>query len=129
MVQVKPFLSPETASNNYFKTLHSSLRKFSSAERDLSINITETINKDDPRVNSPQMRQAVLDEVKDLLRRGTFKVILKGELPDGANALTARFVLAIKSSTDGKVKYKARYVIGAHRDILKYFMVHGAQTV
>ena len=108
LVQVKPFLSPEPASRNYFTTIHSSLRKFSSAERDLSINITEIIIKDDPRANSPQMRQAVLDEVKDLLKRSTFKVILQEELPDGANALTARFVLAINSNTDGKIKYKAR---------------------
>ena len=56
-------------------------------------------------------------------------MILKEELPDGANALTARFVLAIKSNVDGEIKYKARYGIGGHRDILKHFMGHGAQTL
>ena len=61
--------------------------------------------------------------------RGTFKVILREELPDGANALTARFVLAIKSNADGQVKYKARYVIGGHRDRLKQYLVHGAQAL
>ena len=55
--------------------------------------------------------------------------MLKEELPDGANALTARFVLAIKSKADDRIKYKARYVIGGHRDKLKHFMVHGAQTM
>ena len=75
------------------------------------------------------MRQAALDEVIDLLKRGTFKVILKEELPCGANALTARFIPAIKSYTDGIIKYKARYIIGGHRDILKHFMIHGAQTL
>ena len=54
---------------------------------------------------------------------------MKEELPNGANALTARFVLAIKSNTDGQVKYKARYVIGGHRDELKQYLVHGAQTL
>ena len=47
----------------------------------------------------------------------------------GANALTARFVLAIKSNADGQVKYKARYVIGGHRDRLKQYLVHGAQAL
>ena len=42
------------------------------------------------------MREAILSEVRDLLRQGTFKVILKEEPPDGANSFTARFVLAIK---------------------------------
>ena len=70
-----------------------------------------------------------MSEVRDLLKRGSFKVILKEELPDGANALTARFVLAIKSNADGEIQYKARYVIGGHRDRLKHYMVHGAQTL
>ena len=75
------------------------------------------------------MRSAIRTEIRDLLRRGTFKVILNEKLPDGANALTARFVLAIKSSADGDVKYKARNVIGSHRDVLKIYLVHGAQTL
>ena len=70
-----------------------------------------------------------MKEVQDLLKRGTFNVILKEELPDGANALTARFVLAIKSNADGEIKFRARYVMGAHRDKLKHFLVHGAQIV
>lgn len=75
------------------------------------------------------MTEAIRSEVRDLLKRGTFKVILKEELPGGANALTARFVLSIKSSADGETKCKARYVIGGHRGILKHYMVHGAQTL
>ena len=75
------------------------------------------------------MKDPIYSEVRDLLSRGTFKVILKEELPDGANALTACFVLAIKSSADGQVKYKARYVIGSHRDLLKQYMLHGAETL
>ena len=70
------------------------------------------------------MKDAIPNEARDLLRRETFNVILKEELPDGANALTARFVLVIKSNSDGLIKYKARYVIGGHHDSLKHFMVH-----
>ena len=91
--------------------------------------MTEVIKDNDPRAKSPEMKSAISSEVRDLLKRGTFKVLLKEELPDGANALTARFVLAIKSNADGKIKYKARYVIGGHRDRLKPFLVHGAQSL
>ena len=70
-----------------------------------------------------------MKEVRDLLQRGAFRVMLKEELPGGSNALTARFVLAIKSNADGAIKYKARYASGGHRDKLKHFMVHGAQTL
>ena len=56
-------------------------------------------------------------------------MVLKEELPDGANALTARFVLAVKSAVHGKIKYKARYVIGGNHDSLKHYLVHGAQTL
>lgn len=56
-------------------------------------------------------------------------MILLEELADGANALTVLFVLAIKPTTDGQIKYKARYVVRGHRGILKHYMVHGAQTL
>ena len=49
--------------------------------------MTEVIDKSDPRAKSPEMRAAIGHEVRDLLNRGTFKVILREELPDGANAL------------------------------------------
>ena len=75
------------------------------------------------------MKDAISNEVRDLRKRGTFKVILREEHPDGANALTARLVLAIKSNTDGKIKCKARYVIGGHWNRLKPFLVHGAQSL
>ena len=91
--------------------------------------MTEVIHENDPRAHTPEMEAARMCEVRDLLKRGTFKVILKKELPHNANALPARFVLAIKSAIDGQTKCKARYVVGGHRDKLKHFMVHGAQTL
>ena len=35
----------------------------------------------------------------------------------------------MKSNDEGEIKYKPRYVIGVHRDVLKHYMVHGARTV
>ena len=125
--QVKHFLEPDAAAIDFMKTLHSSIAKYRS-EVDLPAYVTEVINNSDPRAHTEKMEQAKRAEVQELLKRGTFKVILRSELPNGANAITARFVLAIKSNADEKVKYKARYVMGGHRDKMKNFLVHGAQT-
>ena len=48
------------------------------------IHTTEIIEPSDPRAKSPEMQQAVMNEVRDLLQRRTFKVLLREELPDGA---------------------------------------------
>jgi len=37
--------------------------------------------------------------------------------------------LAIKSTEDGEIKYKARFVIGGHRDKQKHLMVHNSATL
>lgn len=68
------------------------------------------------------------EEVRDVLKRGTVKVILQDEFPNGVSAWTALFLLAIKSDAERMIKLKATYVIGGHRDKLKYYVVHGAQT-
>ena len=60
----------------------------------LSVRITEIIKKDDQRATSQEVQRAKLREVQDMLRRGMCRVILKEELPNRANALTARFFLA-----------------------------------
>ena len=91
--------------------------------------MVEVINKNDPRAYSPEMKSAINSEAQGLLRRGTFKIIILTELTDGANTLTARFVLESKSNADGDIQYKARYVIGGHRDRLKHFLVHEAQIL
>ena len=43
--------------------------------------------------------------------------------------LPGRFVPDMKSIEDKNVKYKARYVIGGHRDRLKHMMVHSTSTL
>lgn len=68
-------------------------------------------------------------EIRNILSRCTFKVIFKGDIPPVGNALPGRFVLALKSSVDGKIMYKARYVIGGHRDKFRDWMVHSTSTL
>ncbi len=75
------------------------------------------------------MTKAKRDEVKGLLERGTFSIILREEVPPDGNVLPGRFVLAIKSTENGEIKFKARFVIGGHRDRMKDLMVHSAATL
>lgn len=42
-------------------------------------------------------------EIRNFLERGTFKVILRGEVPPDGNVLPGPFFLSIKSSVNGKV--------------------------
>ena len=75
------------------------------------------------------MIEAKHTEIRDLISRGTFQAVLRTELPDGANMITTIHVLEIKSNEDKEEIYKARYVVGGHLDIMKDYLVHGAQTV
>ena len=55
--------------------------------------------------------------------------MLREEVPSDANVLTGSFVLAIKYSEDGQVMFKARYVIGRHRNRMKDMMVHSGTSL
>lgn len=62
------------------------------------------------------------------LERRTFKLIIREEAPNDSNILRGRFFLAVKSTEDGQIKFRARYVIVGHRDKLKNLMVRSAIT-
>ena len=127
IAQVKHNISPSTLSSSFFSDLNHALTPFKSPSINDDIFITEIIPQKDPRSQTPEMQKAKLDEIRNLMKRGTFKVVLKEDIPDDANVLPGRFVLALKSDIDGKIIHKARFVIGGHRDKLKNFMVHSSQ--
>ena len=60
------------------------------------------------------MNETTDEEIRSLVERGTFKVMEIHELPDAANILTAKFVLAMKTNAERNEIYKARYVVGGH---------------
>ena len=43
--------------------------------------------------------------------------------------ITARYFLVIKTDEDKEERYKARYVASGYFDIMKYYLVHGEQTI
>ena len=58
------------------------------------------------RATEPRMVAAKNSEIRDLIRRGTFKMIFKEEIPSRANVLTAWFALSIKCTVDGRSNSK-----------------------
>ena len=130
VAQVKRYIVPMNVANTFFADLHRGLSHFSSPDDDDDcVHLTEVIHPKDHRATSPDMSQVERDEIRKLLDRGTFGVILREEVPPDGNVLTCRFSLPIKSAEDGQVKFKARYVIGGHRDRREALMAHRAATL
>jgi hypothetical protein len=88
---------------------------------------SETLTPTDPRANSELVNAAKREEILNLVRRGTFKLVT---LPENHNKnnVPSRFVLPINHSATGKTKCKARFT-GGHKGKLKYSMVHTASTL
>ena len=59
-----------------------------------------------------QWLKAILNELTQLLEFGTFKFLLKSQLPKGRKALTSRVVYRQKVNKEGKItKLKARLMV------------------
>lgn len=78
-------------------------------------------SKDDQTISS-ETSEAKRQEVRNLLSGRTMKAILKEDKSPDANVLSDRFLRVIKSSLDGRMKYKAPYVTESHRAKLKDLM-------
>ena len=83
LVQVQLFISTAEASAAIMDTLYSVFAGYAPDQNEMrssakipEIRTTETIHKDGPRAFSPKMKVAILYEVRYLLKRRTFKVIL-----------------------------------------------------
>ena len=105
--QVKRYLSPAETSQSFFTELLEMLSAFKSTDEQDDIHLTEILQGDDPRASSTEMSEAKRKEIKGLLDRGTFRIILGEDIPPDGNVLPGRFVLAVKSTEDGQVKFKA----------------------
>ena len=106
--QVVPYIDeePEGLETSFMRNLNDTFAPLKSKDNVQGAHLTEIIHPGDPRSQEQRMRQAITEEVQDLLCRGAFKAVLKKVLRVGANALTARFVLAVKSKADGNSKFK-----------------------
>jgi Reverse transcriptase (RNA-dependent DNA polymerase) len=75
------------------------------------------------------MKAAKLAEMKGLLDKGVFEIVLRDDIPPGANTLSDRYVLAIKDGGTSKERYKARFVVQGHKVLEKKAIVHDASAV
>jgi Reverse transcriptase (RNA-dependent DNA polymerase) len=86
----------------------------------------EVIRPSDPRASL--FDAAKQKEIQGLIERGTWKEVLKDEMPENPNIMGGRFVLTIKDPCTSKEIYKARYVVQGFRNKKKTSPVHDAST-
>jgi Reverse transcriptase (RNA-dependent DNA polymerase) len=94
-----------------------------------AVYVTEVIGNNDPRAAA--FGPAIQKEMMNLIDRGTFRIAIQPDEINGrtSNILPSRFVLAIKRRDNGEEIFKARLVIGGHRDREKQSRVHTANTM
>lgn len=124
IAQVKRYDPPDKCPDTFITSLQKTFERYLSPDDSAFIYLTEVLHPTDQRASCPEMTEAKKSEIRNFLRRNTFKIILKKDVPPNGNILSGRFVLAIKSTVDGQIKFKARFVIGGHRDKMKNMMVH-----
>ena len=91
---------------------------------------TEIIQEGD--VRTALFSDAKRKELDGLIQRGTFKIVIREDIEEESHApniLPTRFVLAIKHGMDNKLIYKARFVLGGHKDVEKCFQVHSSSNL
>lgn len=91
--------------------------------------ITEVLHPRDPRNNCTDADKAKRKEIEALVKRGTWKIVFKDEVPQDANVIRGRFVMYIKDTETDKPYFKARFVAQGHLDREKSTLIHNSTTV
>lgn len=92
-------------------------------------NLTEIINKGDPKINSWKDKAAVRKELDGLYNQGVLKRMKRKDVPSGAIKLPSRFVYAIKNANKLEELDKERYTAGGHLDFMKIVMIHNSTNL
>lgn len=77
IIQVKTFFDPDVLSSEFLQQLKPSLSRFQSPKPSEDIFMTKILKKSDPRTQIPDMTKVRRFEMENILKRETFKVILK----------------------------------------------------
>lgn len=96
---------------------------------EFNIHITEILEPSEPRINSEDAKIAKQKELEDLIRRETWKIVARDEVPEGSSIMTGGFVITIKDTETCKPRFKARFVIHGNMDTEKNLLVHTSTTV
>ena len=119
--QVKPFYRDI---NNNMKELKS---ENDHGQPPYTVHITEVIEPNDPR--AWKFDEPIKKEIEGLIKRKTWKIVCRSEVPDDANILGGRFVLAIKDEGTNREIWKARFIVQGHLDGLKNWLVHNISVI
>ena len=127
-VNVKPYFDSEEeeATEMLYQMLSPFRSKPGKKKTTPKVYMTEVIKNGDPRAKL--FDEAKAKEIKGLIDRGTWKVVSTHDLPQDANIMGGRFVLAIKNEGTKDEVYKARYVVQGYRDKMKTSLVHDSAT-
>ncbi len=68
-------------------------------------------------------------EIANLVRRGTWELVLKKDIQLGSNIASGSFVIAIKDLKTGKLIFKARFAAHRHRDAEEHYPIHDSTNV
>ncbi len=91
--------------------------------------VGKVLHPADRRARSGLFDDAKAKELEGLARRGFYEVVLREDVPAGANVMGGRFVLAIKNVGTGEEVYKARFVVQGHTDAEKNLLVHNSTNL
>ena len=93
------------------------------------VHITEIIVTGDPRYENSKMKDAIPKEIERLLKRGTFKIVVREKILHNSNILIGRFILAIKNPNTCEEIYKALFEVQVYFDRDKAFLVHASPNL
>jgi Reverse transcriptase (RNA-dependent DNA polymerase) len=132
--QLRPYVatvSPRHADSTYITNLVDLLSSFYRCTADVpsDIHVTTSLTPGDPRYSSAAAAAARAAEIDGLIKRDTWEVVRKRDLPADANVLCGRFVMTIKNIGTPEEMYKARFVVQGHKDREKAFLTHNSATL
>ncbi len=94
-----------------------------------TVHITEVLHHMDPRTRFLEANKARELEIENLVRRGTWEMVLEEDVPKDANMITGSFFVTFEDVETEKPTFKARFVAHGNRDSDKDQFVHDSTTV
>ncbi len=83
----------------------------------------------DPRTQSAEAEKALKNEIENLVKLETWKMILGEDVPSEANFITGSFVITIKDVETENSIFKASLFAHGNREAEKIRQVHDSGTV
>ncbi len=82
-----------------------------------------------PKAQSAEAAAARKKGIPGLTRGGARDIVIKEDIPSGANVMTDSFGITIKEVETDIPRFKARHVMHGHRDNEKNELVHAFTTI